>query len=442
MIEKICNILTNKIRKEMPEIDDERAEVINYGLQLVIGEIPKFFIIFAFAYCLGVFKLTLLSFLFIMPYRMVSGGTHLHTHPYIIIEPMPQQIFRDGWNAQEELLLLHAIQVCGLGNWHEVENIVRTKNCVECETHYVETYLKCDTAPYPEYKGILPPVVLPPPPTYDTSPRDSRPSISHEKNLAERGKKDRTTPAEYAGWMPRRDEFEVEFQNEAEQLVANITFNDDEQQSKFDQDIKALLTYNEILEERYKRIQLAKEWDLLDEELRPFGGKSKAEKDIEESLLSLAQIINRDELTEFILLLEKEQQIRNDLDTLLEWRHNGIATREEGIMFNELKRLMSEEKLTLAQIDKWNKNSMMRAESAEFKSSQDRQLLSASENNLCYKIAISPMMYLVLKDLLVREFTIRSKMTEEIAVSFAPEHAETMKRVFEYLNSNGYFYLP
>lgn len=80
MIEKLCMFLTNKIRKEMPEIDDERAEVINYGLQLVIGEIPKLFIIFGLAYILGVLKLTLLSFLFIMPYRMVSGGTHLHTH--------------------------------------------------------------------------------------------------------------------------------------------------------------------------------------------------------------------------------------------------------------------------------------------------------------------------------------------------------------------------
>lgn len=52
MVEKICNILTTKIRKEMPDVDDERAEVINYGLQLVIGEIPKIFIIFLFAYVL------------------------------------------------------------------------------------------------------------------------------------------------------------------------------------------------------------------------------------------------------------------------------------------------------------------------------------------------------------------------------------------------------
>ena len=85
MIEKICITLTNKIRNEMPEIDDERAEVINYGLQLVIGEIPKIILIFIIAYLFGVFKLTLLSFMFMMPYRMVSGGTHLHSHIGCII---------------------------------------------------------------------------------------------------------------------------------------------------------------------------------------------------------------------------------------------------------------------------------------------------------------------------------------------------------------------
>lgn len=80
MIEKICNFLTTKIRKEMPEIDDERAEVINYGLQLTIGEIPKFFIMIAIAFLLGVGELSILSFLIILPYRMFSGGFHMKTH--------------------------------------------------------------------------------------------------------------------------------------------------------------------------------------------------------------------------------------------------------------------------------------------------------------------------------------------------------------------------
>lgn len=80
MIENICNFLTTKIRKEMPEIDDERAEVINYGLQLTIGEIPKFFIMIAIAFLLGVGELSILSFLVILPYRMFSGGFHMKTH--------------------------------------------------------------------------------------------------------------------------------------------------------------------------------------------------------------------------------------------------------------------------------------------------------------------------------------------------------------------------
>ena len=80
MIEKLCNKLTQKIRNKMPDIDDERAEVINYGLQLVMGEIPKTFLLLFIAYILGVLKLTILALLFIMPYKTFSGGVHLKTH--------------------------------------------------------------------------------------------------------------------------------------------------------------------------------------------------------------------------------------------------------------------------------------------------------------------------------------------------------------------------
>ena len=85
MIEKFCLFLTNLIRKKDPEIDDERAEAINYGLQLIVGEIPKMFITLAIAYICGILKLTLLSVLIILPYRAFSGGFHLKTHIGCII---------------------------------------------------------------------------------------------------------------------------------------------------------------------------------------------------------------------------------------------------------------------------------------------------------------------------------------------------------------------
>lgn len=85
MIDKFCTFLVNKMRKEMPDIDEERAEVITYGLQLIIGEIPKFFITLAIAYLLGIFKLTLLTLIVLIPYRAVSGGFHLKTHMGCIV---------------------------------------------------------------------------------------------------------------------------------------------------------------------------------------------------------------------------------------------------------------------------------------------------------------------------------------------------------------------
>lgn len=80
MVDKICDYLTNKIKNKMPEIDDERAEVINYGIHLIVGEIPKTFIFITIAAILGVLKEFFITVLVIFPYRAFSGGFHLKTH--------------------------------------------------------------------------------------------------------------------------------------------------------------------------------------------------------------------------------------------------------------------------------------------------------------------------------------------------------------------------
>ena len=85
MIDKICAFLTQKIRKEMPDIDDEKAEVINYGLQNLFGEIPKTFIMLFVAYILGIFEWALFTFVALFIYKGASGGVHLKTHIGCII---------------------------------------------------------------------------------------------------------------------------------------------------------------------------------------------------------------------------------------------------------------------------------------------------------------------------------------------------------------------
>ena len=80
MIDKICDYLTKKIRKQMPEVDEERAEVINYGIHIIVGEIPKTFLFIIIAAILGVLKEFFITVLVIFPYRAFSGGVHLKTH--------------------------------------------------------------------------------------------------------------------------------------------------------------------------------------------------------------------------------------------------------------------------------------------------------------------------------------------------------------------------
>lgn len=80
MIDKICENLTNKIQKEMPEISDERAEIIKYGLQLIIGEIPKVILLILIAIIMKIGWLVIFAYLTMLPYKIVAGGFHLKTH--------------------------------------------------------------------------------------------------------------------------------------------------------------------------------------------------------------------------------------------------------------------------------------------------------------------------------------------------------------------------
>lgn len=80
MIDKICESLLKKIRKESPEITDEKAEVIFYGLQLIIGEVPKIILLFLVAIIFKIGWLVIFAYITMLPYKTVAGGFHLKTN--------------------------------------------------------------------------------------------------------------------------------------------------------------------------------------------------------------------------------------------------------------------------------------------------------------------------------------------------------------------------
>lgn len=80
MVDKVCETLLDKIRKNDSTIDNEKAEIIYYGLQNLFGELPKIFLILCVAIALGVFKLVLIGMSVLLIYRGFAGGVHLKTH--------------------------------------------------------------------------------------------------------------------------------------------------------------------------------------------------------------------------------------------------------------------------------------------------------------------------------------------------------------------------
>lgn len=68
------------MKSKIPDMTEEKAEVILYGLQLIIGEIPKMILILGISFILGFGWYMIFAYIAIAPYRTVSGGFHLHTH--------------------------------------------------------------------------------------------------------------------------------------------------------------------------------------------------------------------------------------------------------------------------------------------------------------------------------------------------------------------------
>lgn len=79
MIENLCEKITNKLREKI-EMSDERAEVINFGLLVLLGEIPKLIIILLLAWYFNILGLTLITFVAMSIYRTQAGGFHLDGH--------------------------------------------------------------------------------------------------------------------------------------------------------------------------------------------------------------------------------------------------------------------------------------------------------------------------------------------------------------------------
>jgi len=85
MIDKFCDIIEKKVKEKVENIDEEKEMVINFGVRIIFGEIPKIILLFLIGFILGIGWYALIFFFLFAPYRSFTGGFHLKTHLGCII---------------------------------------------------------------------------------------------------------------------------------------------------------------------------------------------------------------------------------------------------------------------------------------------------------------------------------------------------------------------
>ncbi|TRY51879.1 ZZ finger/SANT/SWIRM domain containing protein [Cryptosporidium tyzzeri] len=142
------------------------------------------------------------------------------------------------------------------------------------------------------------------------------------------------------GYMPLRGDFDVEYDNDAELLLADMEFRDSDTPQEKELKLQILEIYNSKLDERTYRKRFVIERNLLDIKLQQQKEKkrTKDERDLHSFLKPISRFQTEEEQEKLVSLLIEEKRIRNHLQKVQEWCSLGIRTLEEVKRYEEEKK--------------------------------------------------------------------------------------------------------
>ncbi len=166
-----------------------------------------------------------------------------------------------------------------MDNWHDISEFIGSKSKLQCEAHYYSFYLnKNSNIPQEKdiilkknnlieksrdeenkerYENILNEVKLKQGVIQESSNKEGRfnssRSIIKNRNRKDQNANINTSANEIIGYWPKREDFDIEYLNDAELEIAEIEFQDDNTQSEKELKLNMLKVYNAELEERERR---------------------------------------------------------------------------------------------------------------------------------------------------------------------------------------------
>ena len=159
---------------------------------------------------------------------------HGSRNTYRVIDGACTPILESHWDMEEELLLLEALILYGYGNWADVSSYIGTAKCAkECEAHYRRAYLDSPDFPLPRFP---PPAHLADATTASAAAAAADAAAADEAQLASAPTAAPGQVSAYSAtlsmYLPLRGEFDVEWNDESEALVAEMEACEKKKQQK------------------------------------------------------------------------------------------------------------------------------------------------------------------------------------------------------------------
>jgi transcriptional adapter 2-alpha len=231
-------------------------------------------------------------------------------------------VYSPNWTALEELLLLQGIERYGIDNWNTISDNIATKTPKECNAHYYTYYYKSRNDCCPNNCTDI------------ISIRNSEKKV---EIIEERSRKAEEKLAQYIskqesshedspdkgtaesndtiGYNPFREEFSIEYDNEAEFLISDLTFLEEdtteERQIKYD----LIDLYQKRLQNRIKVRKFIIDRGLNDSKKLQINDKRKSKKgkEISQRLKKCMLFMGKGEYDSLIYTLSEEAEIQKQL---------------------------------------------------------------------------------------------------------------------------------
>ncbi|XP_046848616.1 transcriptional adapter 2-beta-like [Xenia sp. Carnegie-2017] len=349
-------------------------------------------------------------------------GNHVRDHNYQLIDNGTFPLFIETWSAEEEMLLLDAVEQHGLGNWVDIADHIGTKTLSETKAHYNGVYIDGHVG-----KATIPEFVCKITDHTSTSTGELSPTLTHPPEILDIS----LVEQQDLGYMALRDDFDKEHDNDAETLISNI------QQSSEDDDLELAMKeamvdmYIERLKERQHRKTIAREHGLIASKHKITASRrklTKSDREFRDATRVFGRLQPAEDWERFLNNHSRQRELQCQIKELMQYRKNGVTKLSACREYDELKLRRDKEKENRKKQDTSSQrrtNAIGRKETKVDRKKIERkgpitcpelansclgiELLSLREKQLCNSLQIKPMFYITMKGIVLKDHSLRRR---------------------------------